>query len=306
MVRRLRRGAPVALFVAAALVTLPLRAGAAGPGTGGSLLEQAQSAEADGRHREAGDKFAAYYRGLPLNVRGSESGEYIVAFAAKAYRAAWNADHERSALEDSRLLIDAFLADVGTVAGGTPPGWTQAMQGERKEVQRLLDEDEAASTPPPADPPPEEQLPKEPPPKEPLAKEPLPEEPKDPTPATADDKRDGVGIGLLVGGVAALGGGVAMIAIGVRNEGRAEDVVANASASGGSTIVDPEWLPAQRRQWRTLAGVGGGLAALGLAAAIWGTVRLASKRSGKPERMVTAGAIPIRSGGGLVTLSSRF
>lgn len=309
MIQRLRCGAPVALWVATSLVVLPVHA-LAGPSAEGSVLEQAQAAEAQGRHREAGDKFAAYYRGLALNVRGSESGEYIVTFAAKAYRAAWEAEHQRGALEASRLLIDAFLADVGTVSGQTLPAWTGALQTERDEVQRLLDEDEAASTPAPA------------PVVEPEAPQPIvgPTEGRDkpktgvepppelePAPVpTKQPSRDGVGIGLLVGGVAALGGGITMIAIGASNEGRAEDAVSNADAQGGSSIVDPAWLPAQRRQWRTLAGIGGGVAALGLAAAIWGTVRLATNKAGKKDRMVSAGAIPSRSGGALITFSSRF
>lgn len=249
---------------------------------GGVMLERGELGPGAERLSEA-------YRAMPAEIRVSELGRFIVVRASDAYaRAA--AEDDLATREASRSLLREFFADLEAARdAGTPTASPDEQEQALAKRLTALDDQIAALEAAEA---------------ERAAAEAAEREktveivPVVPVEDDAASTRDGLTIGLLAGGGVLLAGGAVLTIQGARFPGMIERARDEALAlyDLSPDQIPPQWgehEDAQRRQGRILLASGVSLAVVGVAALVWGGVRLA-KRKTKAAYSVT----PARSRGG--------
>ncbi len=269
-----------ALLLALGFLTLLPTSGHASDIAAPSSRERSQLSLTEGdTASEAGDsegalsKYEAAYRELPEADRGSYFGSMPVRKAMRAYEKliAQESIHDtrQNLLKRQRDLLDEFLAAVDEREGAVEEVG-QDVVAELEEIRRAID---AEIVPEPPDPPPENETP--PPELEPVA------------PTNTDSEkppRDGLGLGLVIGGGTALGIGLG-VSVGrwtIRSQAR-DNVDSNEDFAEG-TQARADYLAEEDERARNFLIAGSVVAGVGLAVAIGGGIRLAlHRRRAAPE-----------------------
>ncbi len=299
-----RRGgwlhAPWALVVSASLLGVPLQAKAWGPAPDG-LLREADAHRKDGEHREAADKYAAYYRAQTESKRASGTGAYIIDFAVGSYLAAFEASGDVAALQACRDLLREFLGEVERVHGNAEQPFTVDARGRLEQVEAKLAEREpepksGSESEPESES--ESESESEPESESESESEPVPSPaPKSvadvPPPRSGPDK---LGIGLVVGGSIVVLGGVGMLIGATQYVPLARERLRESEAENEGSGMTPDrdaYLEKAVNRRNLMLGLGAAVVAIGLVPTIWGAVRLArhGKRGAKSTARLTIGPV---------------
>lgn len=255
-------------------------------------LQAADEALERGDHAAAAEGFSASYRALSPAQRQSPVGARTIARAYDAYREAWHRGRDVALLRAAEALLGEHVALLEPVA---KPEVVQEARHQLEWIEHLLELEEAsarAATPVACPEPPALEAPVCPT----VAAEPEPAEPvaADEVDA-APQRRDPVGVALVAAGTVTLTGGVGLLIGGARVLPTARQQIEAAGRDPDDPVPqDAVYLQIHQERGRNVMIAGGVVAGVGAAAAAWGIVRLARRRTGAPdaERAVTVGLAP--------------
>lgn len=255
-----------------------------------ALIDAAEIATDEGRHRDAAQDYARAYRTLPLALRTGPVGSQLIGRAVESFKLVAQ-DEGPEALEGLVSLLERHLDDLRT-QGKTEEldELEETLERIRREVEEsresegptdeVLEDDETTSRASAVE----------------LKATTDPGKPVD-----DPEHRSGrsLGIGLVAGGSAFILGGAGMLAA-----GPSMVVVAQRRLDerGGEQEGDDEYLDDARTVRNALLISGGVAAALGVTAVVIGALRL---KRGQRRSDVALGVLPSRHGSGIV-VSGRF
>lgn len=283
------RSLPIAGTVAAliTLVTPVSHASNYKPSNYERAMAEAGALADQERHGEALDRFVSAFEAMPVEIKISDVGEFVVHGGTQSAISHYVATGEFAALREGRRLAASFLEEIERAPAEASTASIERTQATLAQIERLL--------------------PKEPPP----PPHPAPTvDPAQPLPHPCDCKSlDKLGLGLSFAGGLVSAGGLALIIAGGRQvpwyTERLEDFGWSPDATDYS--YDDE-LDKARRARNINVGVGVGIAMVGVGMLSYGIIRLRKHhdrdRHGSRTQSTFAPMVTRRGGG--LALHSKF